>query len=80
MNDRPANPPNNREVVTDKKYKMRYDLENAPRQQKLIILCKGGVAHMGVVTGNAVRDQDIRGWSPMPSRDKDIERQLGLDI
>lgn len=71
-------PPNNREVVTNKNWIFRYDLENAPRCQKLIVLTHGGVALMGVVTGNPARDADLKGWCPMPVRDKELEAKLGL--
>lgn len=70
-------PPNNNEAVTEKKLKFRYDLENAPRGMKVIVLTKANIAIMGVITGNPSRDSDLKGWHPLMTRDLDEEKARG---
>lgn len=70
--------PTNKGYSTDRSIKFKYDLENAPKNQKLLILCSSGVAHLGTITGNPAKDSDIWGYFKMPIRDKDLEEKLGL--
>ena len=53
-----------------------YDLDLAPKNQKLIVLTLGGVALMGVVSGDPKKDADIVGFHPLPSRNKAREEQI----
>jgi hypothetical protein len=71
--------PTNAEVLTDRNLKFRYDLENAPKGQKLQLLNRGGVALYGTI-GSATRSlqEGIWAWSPLPIRDREEEKRRGL--
>ncbi len=64
--------------LTNRQNVFNYDLSQAPRYMKCQILTAGGIAMMGHITGDPVRDKDIWAWSPMPVRDKQQEQQRGL--
>lgn len=71
-------PTSNREVAVDKGLVFNYDLSKAPIGQLVLVLTRGGIAHRGFVTGKPERDKDLRGWHPLPARDKEQEAKLGL--
>ena len=70
--------PTNKNYATNRNVKFSYDLENAPRNKKLLLLLSSGLAMLGTVTGNAERDSDVWGYFLMPIRDKELELKLGL--
>ncbi len=70
--------PTNKGYITTKKQKFNYNLATAPLNTKMTLLTRGGVAVQGLLTGDPKKDSDIWGWCPLPIRDKDKERELGL--
>lgn len=56
--------------------KFCYDLEKAPRNQKLTLLTVHGISVQGFFTGNVEKDKDIMAYYPLPDRDKELEEQL----
>ncbi len=67
----------NRDVAVDKNVEYNYNVRAAPLNQKLILLTKGKIGVFGCLYGDA-RDSDIIGWFPMPARNKELEKQLGI--
>lgn len=68
-----------KDAATDKNYRLCYDLNAAPRGQKLILLTEGGVTTFGTITDpEAARKQGIWAWCRLPVRDKALEEKLGL--
>lgn len=55
-----------------------YDMGALQTGVKCLLLNPGGVACLGSVT-NATRDHFIA-WAPMPKRDKERERSMGIKI
>lgn len=53
-----------------------YNLDLAPRNQKMILLTIGGTSIQGSFTGDEKRDSDIMGFYPLPKRNKVKEDQL----
>lgn len=67
----------NRDVLVDKQLEYNYDLSQAPKNQKLILLTQGRIGVMGHLYGDS-RDRDVIAWFPLPARNKDKEESLGL--
>lgn len=59
-------------VVVEKSHKYNYNLADAPKNKKLILLTTGHVAILGPLFGDS-RDRSILGWFPLPSQDKEAE-------
>ena len=68
-----------KDAATDKNYRLCYDLNVAPRGQKLILLTEGGVTTFGTITDpEAAKKQGVWAWCRLPVRDKALEEKLGL--
>jgi len=61
---------------TSTEVEFEYNLDLAPRSQKLLILTIGGITMTGMFTGNPERDADIMAFFPLPKRNKKKEEQL----
>jgi hypothetical protein len=55
-----------------------YDMNALPTGTKCMLLNQGGVACLGSIT-NVTRSHFIA-WAPMPKRDKERERALGIKV
>jgi len=69
----------NKEVCTDPEQKFIYDLDAAPKGQKLQLLTSGGIAiygNMPPVVGG--KSYGIWAWHPLPVRDRLEEKKRGL--
>jgi hypothetical protein len=69
---------NSKSYVTTPDSVFNYDMDALQSGVKCILLNPGGVAVMGSVT--AATRRHFVGWAPMPKRDKERERQLGLKL
>ena len=52
-----------------------YDMHLCPRERKCLLLTSSGVAVIGCIKDDA---KHYMAWSPLPDRDKDKEKELGL--
>ncbi len=58
----------------------QYDMSLCPRERKCLLLTSFGVAVIGCIMDDT-RHLQIKhyiAWSPLPDRDKDKEKELGL--
>ena len=53
----------------------QYDMSLCPRERKCLLLTSSGVAVIGCIKDDA---RNYMAWSPLPDRDKDKEKELGL--
>ncbi len=72
--DRSDESSSGKSVATEPRFKYNYNLQQAPRGKKLILLTIGHIAVFGQIYGD-VRDRDILGWFPLPVEDKEAEVQ-----
>jgi hypothetical protein len=55
----------------------QYDMNLCPMERKCLLLTHAGVAVIGCVK-DAKDTKHYMAWSPLPDRDKDKEKELGL--
>lgn len=67
-----------KEYITAPVSVWNYDMAALPSGTKCMLLNPGGVACLGSVT-QSTRDHFLA-WAPMPKRDKEKERKLGIKI
>jgi len=72
--DRSDESNNGKSVASEPRLKYNYNLAEAPKGKKLILLTIGHIAVFGQVYGG-VKDNDILGWFPLPAEDKEAEVQ-----
>lgn len=66
-------------VHPDPEFKFNYNLAEAPRGQKLLILTRGKVTTNGYIGSlEKAQQEGIIAWHLFPSRDYELEAQLGL--
>lgn len=70
-------PVDNKNYVTSPGTTYNYDLSEAPKGAKALVLNQGFSTSVGQVTGNRVKDYGIIAWATMPVRDKEMEVFLG---
>jgi hypothetical protein len=64
----------NQRVATAESSVWDYNCTDAPRGVKLLLLTVGLIA----IVGNYMPKAGIVAWSPLPRRNKETEKQLGI--
>lgn len=67
-----------RDYCTTPEVVFNYDMNSAPRGQKMLLLTEYKIAVMGKLSAGVNADPDIIAWFPLPVRDKKKEEELGL--
>ena len=78
-NTSPVGRATEKDFLTDKAYKLNYDMSEAPVGVTLLLLSHpAGVIHKAKLTGRPDKDGDIVAWIGLPDRDKEEEARRGL--